>query len=502
MGERSKGVILGYVNVAAQVVVTFTYIPILLSIIGQEEYGLYQLAGSIAAYMNIIESMLTSSALRFYCECKARNDMRAMENTLGLARFLYRCASGIVIVAGIACIAAFRTIYGSTLSEGEIAEGSLLLACLAATIVLNMLNYTISVVNSAFERFTFSRIMDLLLLVSQPILVLLVVHEFPYAIVIVGAQFVLTAAAWIAKRVYVKKTIGVVAKIHLFEWCELKPMLTFSVAITIGMIADVIFAKTDQLIIGAVLGTVPVAIYSIGYQIYACYNSLGIVVSSVFMPKLSRLAKQDNALELMTSEWIKTGRIASYVVAGIITGFCLYGREFIRLWVGDGYESAYYVAVLLMLAFSIELIQRVGLTILQVLNKYTFRAIVYVACAVTNVPLTMLFIQHWGIVGAAASSAAVLFTGSGLVMNIYYAKSIGLNVSLFWRQIGNALRGLPAIVLLGVAIGRITLQSQPLTFFAHVVLFVLAFIAVLHRTMSPEEKNLIDRFVPKMRGKK
>lgn len=499
-GERGRGVILGYVYVFSQTLVAFLYTPFLLHGIGQSEYGLYQLVGSISAYMNILESMLTSAALRFYCEQKALGNKRGMENILGLSRLLYRGAAIVVVMVGVLTFFGFKLLYANALSSSELEEGGLLLAVLIANIVLNMLNYTYSVVISAFERFTFSRFMDIISILMQPVIVLIVINAVPYATVIVVVQFMVNALCWIVKRFYVSKSIGARAVVHEFSWSKLKPLFMFSLTVSIAMIADMIFAKTDQLIIGLIIGSAGVAIYSIGYQLYSCYSSLGIVMSSCFMPKLSAIAKKDNSNLLLSVEWAKTGRLTFFLLSAVLIGFVLFGKDFIYLWVGEGYEEAYWVALFMMLAYFVDIIQRLALTILQVLNRYSFRARVYVASAIANIPLTFVLTASFGIVGAAVSSAVVLFIGSGLIMNWYYAAKVDLDVSLFWKEIGRASRGLPISTIVGIAIAAILPAQDWLFFIAEIVLFCIAYAISCLPFLNESEKDLVGRLLRKRKG--
>ena len=61
----------------------------------------------------------------------------------------------------------------------------------------------------------------------------------------------------------------------------------------------------------------------------------------------------------------------------VLTGFILYGREFIAIWVGEEFNKSYYIALIIMIPFTIDLIQNIGLAILQAKNMYSFRAIVF-----------------------------------------------------------------------------------------------------------------------------
>lgn len=41
----------------------------------------------------------------------------------------------------------------------------------------------------------------------------------------------------------------------------------------------------------------------------------------------------------------------------IISGYIFFGKEFVRLWAGEGYDPSYYVGLLLMIPATMELIQ-------------------------------------------------------------------------------------------------------------------------------------------------
>ena len=104
------------------------------------------------------------------------------------------------------------------------------------------------------------------------------------------------------------------------------------------------------------------------------------------------------------------------------------------LWVGEGYEEAYWVAIIVMLPFSIDLAQNLGLCILQIKGQYGFRAKIYFLSAVLNIVTTVLFTKLIGIVGAALSTSISMFLTSGLIMNWYFQKRAGLDIRKFWKE--------------------------------------------------------------------
>ena len=74
MNGRNEGILLSYFNIALQVVIGFLYVPILLHYIGQSEYGLYQLMGSLIAYFSIMDFGLSAAVIRFYAKYRALKD--------------------------------------------------------------------------------------------------------------------------------------------------------------------------------------------------------------------------------------------------------------------------------------------------------------------------------------------------------------------------------------------------------------------------------------------
>ena len=64
----------------------------------------------------------------------------------------------------------------------------------------------------------------------------------------------------------------------------------------------------------------------------------------------------------------------------------------------DSYETAYYVALLVMIPVTVSLIQNTGLNILYAMNKHRFRSAVYLCIAVLNVGLTFLWVERYGII--------------------------------------------------------------------------------------------------------
>ena len=52
MNQLKAGAILSYLNIIINICVGLVYTPFMMRALGQSEYGLYALIGSVAAYLN------------------------------------------------------------------------------------------------------------------------------------------------------------------------------------------------------------------------------------------------------------------------------------------------------------------------------------------------------------------------------------------------------------------------------------------------------------------
>lgn len=137
-----------------------------------------------------------------------------------------------------------------------------------------------------------------------------------------------------------------------------------------------------------------------------------------------------------------------YPLLAVLCGFIIFGQDFIRLWAGEGYEAAYWVTVLELVPFTIDVSQNIGLTILQVMNLYGFRAKMYFVAAVINIGLTIWLVRVMGIIGAALASGLAMLVSSGFILNWYYQAKVDMDMAAWWKSV--LRESLPLIALCGI----------------------------------------------------
>lgn len=195
------------------------------------------------------------------------------------------------------------------------------------------------------------------------------------------------------------------------------------------------------------------------------------------------------------------------LISFIVSAFVAFGRQFIALWAGSGYEEAYYVALLVMIPVTVPLIQNTGLNILYAMNKHQFRSVVYLCIAVLNVGLTFWWVEAYGIIGAAMATCIAYVVGNILIINWYYYKKIGIDIPLFWK---NILLMCPVMLVMGTVgwfiLGALNINNWPV-FFAlaaayTLIYWVLAYFFMMNDYERAFIKGTASNNCTRMKGKR
>jgi O-antigen/teichoic acid export membrane protein len=185
------------------------------------------------------------------------------------------------------------------------------------------------------------------------------------------------------------------------------------------------------------------------------------------------------------------------------SGLVLFGKEFIRLWAGPGFEESYYVALLLIIPVCIPLIQNLGLSIMQAMNKFKFKSITTFVMAIFNIIMSYFFAKRWGATGAALGTTISLIVCNIILINIYYYKAMNLDIFKFWKNIFKQTIPFIIPVVFIIIIMKITSLTGIVGFVVYGSIYTSLFCLVSYSlSMNKYEKDLIDKGLIKLHLKK
>lgn len=489
------GVILSYVSTGANMVIQLLYTPVMIRLLGQSEYGLYTLVGSVVSYLSLFSLGFGGAYLRFYSRYHIANDQKAIARLNGMFLTLFFCMSAAVLLCGFILAQFTSQLFGSKLSAAEIAKAKMLMQILVFNIALTFPASIFDSIVSAHEQFFFQRFLQLAGVLFNPLLCLPLLLMGYGSIAIVLVTTFITISKLAVNVFFCVRKLHTPFYFHDFDWKLLREIANFSFFLFLNMIIDQINWSVDKFILGRVSGTTAVAIYGVGAQINALYLSFSTAISSVFAPRVNQIAAafpQDIGQKI-TPLFIKVGRIQFLVLGLILSGFTVFGEYFItEIFAGHAYAQAYPTALLLIFPVTIALTQNMGIEVQRAVNKHQFRSVIYLMIAVLNIILSIPLAKRYGPVGSAIGTMISLLLGNGLIMNLYYWKALKIDIPAFWKSMLQMCKGLFLPVLMGAAILHFVEFSHIGVFLLYIILYTGIYIFSFWLFgMNREEKLLL-----------
>jgi len=495
--EKSQlrvGVLLSYVNMFIGSLIPMFYTPIMLQLLGQDEYGLYRLAGSVTSYLSLISFGIGSAVVRYFTKYQAENDKTGEENIFGLFNVIFGIIAILTIVIGVVLTLNLGAIYGASLETAErLFRMQLLVMILSFNTALSFLSSPYNAAITSHERFLFLQVVNIILTVITPLINLLFLFLGYKSIGLACSTFGINIIVRIVYVFYTRNKIKIKPRYNNMPRHLIKEILLFSFWVFVANVVNQLHGATDTAIIGAIpiLGTIGVAVYNVGATFNTMMTNFSTGLLSLLTPKVNKMVFSKKSKEELTDLMIRVGRLQCYIVSLFCSGFIAFGQPFVYLWAGEAYSEAYYVAIFTMIPACVPLVQNVAYNVIVAMNKHRFRSITYLIVAVANVILTIPATILLGVVGASLMTGICSIAGSLVTMNWYYWKKIKLDIPRFWKSVGKIYVFPIILCIVTLVISNFVNFFSPIVFLSGVLLFTICFFVFNWRfVMNEYEKNI------------
>ncbi len=499
VSQIKSGALLSYVVLVLNNLVGLLYTPFMLRMMGKSEYGLYSIAASIVAYLTILDLGFGNAIVRYTAKFRAEDKKEEQYEMFGMFFLLY-CGIGLIaLLAGGILYWNAENIFDASMTANELSRTKIILALMVFNLAITFPFSLFGSIITAYEQFVFQKVIAIvrIILNTATMIVLLNLGYKAIAMVVVATIFnVLTLSLnfW-----YCKHYLKIKLKFARFQWGFLKEVSIYSFWIFLNVIMDRIYWSTGQFVLGAYAGTAVVAVFAVAIMLEHMYMSFSTAISGVFLPKVTAMAVRETDGRAISDLFIKTGRIQYCVMILVLTGFFLFGRQFIRLWAGEGYDDAYIIAMLFFVPLTVPLIQNLGIIILQARNQMKFRSLLYLVISLVSLGAQIPLSKYYGGIGCACAIAGALVLGQIIVMNVYYQVKQKIDIVGFWIEIIK-MSVVPAVlaVLTYYVLQQYALDSV-VKLVAGIVLYLVVYLPLFFKlSMNAYERDLILKPIKKI----
>lgn len=496
--EIKAGSTLSYLIIILNIVSNILITPLIIRSLGVAEYGLYQLIGVLVGYIALLDFGLGNTIIKYIAKYRSLNDSKAQENFLALVMIIYIFLTIIVLILGYFLYSYINVFFESTLTESELNKAKTMFLILVINLSLSLLFNAFPSIMGGCEKFIAQKSIVVLRIIFRSIILTILLLSGGDAISIVILDTVLNLLFAVIAMIYVFKILKVKIKLWGVDKRLLSEILTYSFYIFLGFVVDQIFWKTGQLVVGITKGANEVGIFAIGMTFPSYYILFSNAIAVVFLPKFTRLSLQEGSEKETNDLFIKIGRMQFIILGIIIVGFISIGKQFIVLWVGPEFLDAYYIALLIMIPYTIPLIQNAGIVILQARNLHKFRSISGLIIAVINTFVSFYLSKNYGLIGVALGTGVSLVVGNVILLNFYYRYKVGLDIIRFVKEVSKGI--LPAIILTYLlSLSFHLLPSSSWVFFI-IYVFILCVIyslAIWFIGVNTREKDMVRKLINK-----
>ncbi|ATP39033.1 polysaccharide biosynthesis protein [Solibacillus sp. R5-41] len=489
MNQLKIGIVLNYVSVAATFIIGLLYTPFLIRTLGQTDYGIYALALAIAGYLSLLDLGIGNAIVRYIAQNQA---IGTKENESKLVGYFFKIFTYIglaTLVLGISIALNLQSVVSSDFSTEQIKTLQWMILILTVNFAVGFILNTFSAVLQAYEKFVFLKIANVVRVSLTPIISVFYLFYSTNLIVLTAILAIVNSAVLCVSYFYYKKSLKIKMSFERVEKNLKKEILGYSLVIFVVAIADKIYWQTDQILLGILKNPEAVAVFALAIQFVNIFMSLSIAINSVFLPRVTHIVSAENYLNNLNALFIKVSKFQTFIMGLFLSGFVIIGEIFIELWVGDSFKLTYLIVLILMSTFSLDLIQNLGLVIMQAKGKYIFRAYTLIICSILNILISIPIIKIYGSVGTAAITAIFVFIGNVFVLNIYYHKVLKLDMIDYWRKIGKLIVIITMITIVGFIIkGKFLVDDWGSLFIYIFIYSVIYCVVIFFAYLSKSEK--------------
>lgn len=493
--EVKLGALLSYILIFGNAFYGLIVAPFLLGKMGNSEYGVYKTIAGMTAMVSVLEMGIGGTMQRFIAKMNAEGKKEESENFSAMGLIQVCILAPAMVLLGFLLYPRLENAFDA-FTAAEILRAKELFVLMILQIILHMLENFYFGVMAGYNCFIFSNGLKLVVLILRITLYFVLLPVFPNSITVVMIGLGLEVVVILTEVIYIR--FGLKHKVRLRQWDKnvFRESFVYTILLFVQSLIIQFNGNVDSIVIGAVIGTAAVSLYSFAIQIFNMYETCATSISGVLLPTVTKKLVEGADTNDLRKLVVKYGRAQWMFLGGALFGLLVLGREFFILWLGkslgESAQDCWGLSLILMIPVTFPLITNTCLTILKARNALGFRTACLAGSVVLNFLLTFFGTRIWGYWAAAAGTAASTLCGSVIVMNIYYQKK--LNIGMF-RVYLDIFRGSTPCLLMATLVCLILnqfLSGTWITFLLKAIIFVVIYgIGLIFYGLNREERRAI-----------
>ncbi len=414
-------------------VLTFFLTPFMLFSLGDGDYGIWVLIGSICGFYNFLDMGIGWSVIRYVSKSRSVGDDDGLSITINTSFFLFAIIGLAVLLLSV--ILAFALPYLVKIPQGQEATFSLLVFIIGAGIAFTFPFRTFWGVLQGVMRYDIHSGINIVTSILRVALFVVALTDkrglLALAIItVLASAFSSVLYTFFAIRLYPNLKIGM----RYIKRTEIKKIFNYSIYTLITSIGNIVRFNLDAIVIGAQISVVAIAPYAIAQKLVWYFILFVSEIFSVTMPLYSSIEAKGDARRLK-SLFVQSTFYSSIISFFIASMLVIYGYSFIALWTEVEYaKRGYLILVILTVGFAVFASQRPTIAAAFGMERHRVIAIITVIESFMNLVLSVYLARKYGLVGVAIGTAIPLVVMCGIFQPVYICRVLDLSIGRYIKE--------------------------------------------------------------------
>jgi O-antigen/teichoic acid export membrane protein len=405
--------VLGAVGKAVAMAVSFITVPLMITYLGVERYGLWLTVGSIVAVLGPLDLGIGYGLLNTVAEAHGRDDQAAARRAVSTALLL---VSAIAFFAALVLLlfgplVPWAEVYNVT-SEQAVAEAAPTAFVLIGLFIIAMPLSIVGTVQAAYQSAyvgilwgigasvasLFALLVAMNLGAGLPALVLALAGTGVVAAFLNGILLFRWQRPWLRPR------------FRDFDTATARRLTRLGLMFVVLQLAGLAAYQLDNLVIAQILGAEAVPQYAVPMKLFIVAPTIvSFALAPLWPAYRESLARGDSGWVLVTLR--RSIKVALAINVPISLALVVAGPTILHLWVGPDIAPTLLLLVGLAAWAILNSLSGPLAMLLNGANAIGFQAVTAVLMAVANVAISILLVREIGVAGAVFGSliAQVLF---------------------------------------------------------------------------------------------
>jgi len=441
-GESSPSLVVNALSswaaFAVSVLTAFVLTPVVIAYLGKSGYGVWCLVGSMIGYYGLLDLGVSAAVRRYVARYAARNDHRALNETVSTALALFAAAGcfmiGVSVLFGRPLGRFFRV---GPDSMGEFYQVIVLLGVSAA---VNIIGQVYRATIAAHEYFVARNLVTIGATLLRAVLTVAALRA-GWGLVGVAGSYLTVDTARFAAYLYLVRflTPHVKYQHERLQWRRIRKLLVYGVTMTVAAGASMVQIHLASIVLARCVSLEAVAVYAVAALLVRYFSNLIEAGMGVLSPRFAGLHGVNDLgrLRRLLSKGLWISAMLSCAVALILL---ILGERFLNLWVGSRFSPAELATVakvlaILTIAYTAGLSQSPGATVLYAMNSHRVYAGIMVIEAAVTVVLSVILALEFGAIGVALGALISLVGVRMIIQPLHVSRIVGMKWGQYCRPV-------------------------------------------------------------------